>query len=412
LDLIFVLVQSSMLNARLPQMVNQGGQDSQRVERTVSLTQKLRLRVALRIVVLSLHFFLAVSIWRLINSFLPAQSFGWTLLELFAAAALVLGIEFSVEALVLKNPERWAMRVLPLAQGIDFLLSPLSALFELVLGSSRDLGRRAGAVTEDELKTWVESEGDEGSLEGDERQMIYSIFHFGDTLVREIMVPRIDITALDVDTSLDDAVRAFSTSGHSRLPIYEETIDNIIGLLYAKDLLRLQKQTGAENTIRQFLRPAYFVPEAKKVDELLREMQARSVHMAIVVDEYGGMAGLVTLEDIVEEIVGEIRDEYDQSEELLYQQVSPDEYLFNGRIDVEDVNDVLGTQLSRDLADTLGGYIYGSIGRVPAGGEVVQVDGWTLKIEQVSGRRIRKVRAVRTESIPLEMPQEKTNDKR
>jgi CBS domain containing-hemolysin-like protein len=154
------------------------------------------------------------------------------------------------------------------------------------------------------------------------------------------------------------------------------------------------------------------VPEAKKVDELLREMQARSVHMAIVVDEYGGMAGLVTLEDIVEEIVGEIRDEYDQSEELLYQQVSPDEYLFNGRIDVEDVNDVLGTQLSRDLADTLGGYIYGSIGRVPAGGEVVQVDGWTLKIEQVSGRRIRKVRAVRTESIPLEMPQEKTNDKR
>ena len=154
------------------------------------------------------------------------------------------------------------------------------------------------------------------------------------------------------------------------MPVYEETIDNVIGLLYAKDLLRVQLQEGQKiSSLRSLLRPAYFVPEAKKVDELLREMQARSVHMALVVDEYGGIAGLVTLEDIVEEIVGEIRDEYDQSEEQLFEKVSEDEYIFHGRIDLDDFNTVMGTNLSKEVADTLGGFIYSQIGRVPVGGE-------------------------------------------
>jgi len=225
--------------------------------------------------------------------------------------------------------------------------------------------------------------------------MIYSIFHFGDTLCREIMVPRIDILALEASTSVPEAVRALTASGHSRVPVYEETIDNIAGLLYAKDLLRASQEEEKPENIRPFLRPAYFVPEAKKVDELLREMQERSIHMAVVVDEYGGTAGLVTLEDIVEEIVGEIRDEYDQAEERPFLKVSEDEYYFHGRIDLDDVDDVLGTHLVSELADTLGGYIYGTIGRVPVGGEQVRVDGWVLTVEQVSGRRIRKIHAVR-----------------
>jgi CBS domain containing-hemolysin-like protein len=222
------------------------------------------------------------------------------------------------------------------------------------------------------------------------------------------MIPRIDILALEANTTLDEAVAVLNQSGHSRLPVFEETIDNVIGLLYAKDLLRVPAEGQSLSSLRSLLRPAYFVPEAKKVDELLREMQSRSVHMALVVDEYGGIAGLVTLEDIVEEIVGEIRDEYDQSEEQLYEKISDDEYIFHGRIDLDDFNNVMGTHIPKDVADTLGGLIYSQIGRVPIGGEQVQVDSLVLTVEQVSGRRIRRVKAVRRSIIPE--AEEKPND--
>lgn len=210
------------------------------------------------------------------------------------------------------------------------------------------------------------------------------------------MVPRIDVFALEASTSLPEAVQSILLSGHSRVPVYEETADNIIGLVYAKDLLRLHTsdEEGIQS-LRDLLRPVAFVPEAKKVDELLKEMQERGVHMVVVVDEYGGTAGLVTLEDIVEEIVGEIRDEYDQSEELLYLQVSPEEFLFHGRIDLDSFNELLDTHLTKDVADTLGGYVYSEIGRVPTGGEKLSLEGWDLTVEQVSGRRIRRVRASR-----------------
>jgi CBS domain containing-hemolysin-like protein len=254
------------------------------------------------------------------------------------------------------------------------------------------------AMTEDDLRIWVEEDQSNGSLEKGERKMIYSIFQFGETLAREIMVPRIDVVALDIDTPLEEAVQALSKSGHSRLPVYEETIDNIIGLLYAKDLLALRRSKDSPlRAMKDMLRPAYFVPEAKKVDELLAEMQSNRIHMAVVVDEYGGVAGLVTLEDIMEEIIGEVQDEYDQAEEMLYQQVTPDEYVFQGRIDLGDFNEIMGSNLSKETADTLAGFIYGEIGRVPAGGETVAVDGLNLTVEQVTGRRIRKVRACRSQ---------------
>jgi len=199
-------------------------------------------------------------------------------------------------------------------------------------------------------------------------------------------------------------------SGHSRLPVYEDNIDNIIGLLYAKDLLRLDLQAGAPEvfSLRPLLRPAYFVPEAKKVDTLLEEMQDQRFHMAIVVDEYGGTAGLVTLEDIVEEIIGEVRDEYDQAEELSYEVVSPDEYLLQGRVDLDMVNMLLGTRLVKESGETLSGYIYGNLGRVPLQGAEILIEGWTLQVEQVLGRRIRKVRAVRR--LPEEEPEEKNHE--
>jgi putative hemolysin len=230
-------------------------------------------------------------------------------------------------------------------------------LFASPSGDSQHPGHpeTPGAVTEDDLKTLVDAGQEDGVLELGERRMIYSVFDLGDTLAREIMVPRIDMIALDVETPLLSAVDAVLQYGHSRLPVYEEAVDQTLGLLYAKDLLRVFREGGQLSSLRDLLRPAYFVPEAKKVDELLAEMQEQRIHLAIVVDEYGGVAGMVTLEDIVEEILGEIQDEYDQEEEAPYQEVKDGEYIFLGRVDLDDFNEIMGSHLSKDEAETLGG---------------------------------------------------------
>jgi putative hemolysin len=312
-------------------------------------------------------------------------------------------VEFFAERLVFKRAERWALALVPLAWLMDLLFRPLSWLLMHVLGNApAGMGRSMAMVTDDELKNWVEEDAPESTLEPGEREMIYSIFHFSDTLCREVMVPRIDVSALEVNTSVSEAIAEVTRSGHSRLPIYEETIDNVVGLLYAKDLLRIAMDCEENTPLRGVMRPAFFVPEAKKVEELLREMRERGTHIAVVVDEYGGMAGIVSLEDIVEEIVGEIRDEYDQSEELLFQKLSDTEYLLQGRMDLDDVNELLDTQLTKDNADTLGGLIYGEVGRIPSEGEQVTVEGWVLAVEHVRGRRIHMVHATRLPETNLE----------
>jgi putative hemolysin len=324
---------------------------------------------------------------------------------LILALVVVFWLEWVVELVVTRHPETWSMRLAPYVRTLTVILSPFLIL-PLAIG--RRNGEAQGpmsTVTEEELKSMVDAGHEGGVLEGDERQMIYSIFELGDTLVREIMLPRIYLNALEVSTPLPDAVDALIRLGHSRVPVYEESVDNILGLLYAKDLLRVSNQAQAGNqasaespvdqtvSLRSLLRPATFVPEAKKVDELLEEMQAGHVHMAMVVDEYGGIAGLVTLEDIFEEIVGEIQDEYDQSEEAPYVQVGEGEYIFLGRVDLTTFNEVMGSQLPSEETESLGGFIYEQVGRVPLSGENLQVGDLSLTIEQVTRRRIRKVRA-------------------
>lgn len=186
------------------------------------------------------------------------------------------------------------------------------------------------------------------------------------------------------------------------MPVFEENIDNALGLLYAKELLRAWREDLDQASLRGLLRPAYFVPEAKKVDALLAEMQSKRIHMAIVVDEYGGVAGLVTLEDIVEEIFGEIQDEYDVAEEAPYQKLSDGSYIFLGRVTLDDVNELLHANLPDDEADTLGGFIYHRLGHVPTTGEEVRVSNLVLTVEQVSGRRIKKVSARREPPVSEE----------
>jgi len=236
--------------------------------------------------------------------------------------------------------------------------------------------------------------GEEGGvIEEEEKEMIYSIFDLGDTLAREVMVPRIDMVAIEAGTSIVDALGVIVQAGHSRVPVYRGTVDNIVGILYAKDLLSYWHNIETLQ-LTQILREAYFIPETKKADELLQELQRRKVHVAIVVDEYGGTAGLVTIEDILEEIVGEIQDEYD-TEEAMIEVVSPDEVIFNARVAMDDVNDALAINLPTDISDTLAGLIYSQLGRVPVVGDQVTFDEVELTVLSVAGRRIKKVRAVR-----------------
>lgn len=298
---------------------------------------------------------------------------------------------FSLE-LARRQPENYALRLVPLMNFVEILFRPLVWPPFLFLRHSQTESEVSGLVTEDELRTMVDASQKEGILEQDERRMINSIFDLGDTVVREIMVPRIDILALDIQDSVAESIDTLLTSGYSRVPVYDGTIDNILGLLYAKDLLKAWRAGTGDESLRELLRPAYFVPEAKKVDELLSEMQARRNHMAIAVDEYGGVAGLVTLEDIVEEIVGEIRDEYDDGEEIFYEEISPTEYLCSGRMNIGDLNDLFDCNLPEDEADTLAGLIYSLAGHVPIQGESILVNDVRLTVEQVSKRRIRKVR--------------------
>ena len=413
LDLVITAVRTSLTQARLPNLIDLREQHPAAVDRTVRLLEKPTLRVSMRLALALVRFLLAASALLLFQVLFPLSfKLGWAALVILLVALLVLMLEFALEGRLLHSNshggEVWALRLSGLGAFLDGLLQPFSRLLMALIGSNSQPGAGFSPVTDEDLRTWLEKEQPEGGLEKPERKMIYSIFQFGDTLCREIMVPRIDVNALDVTVSAEESIQQIIKYGHSRLPVYEETIDNVIGVLYAKDLLRIRLDNGTSPSIRELLRPAYFVPEAKKVDELLREMQDNGMHMAIVVDEYGGMAGLVTLEDIMEEIVGEIRDEYDQSEEELYQQISPDEFLIQGRMDLDDVNELLGTHYSKEVADTLGGFIYGEMGRVPVGGEQVTVEGWTLAVEQISGRRIRKVRARRLSPAPE--PKEEEQD--
>lgn len=316
-------------------------------------------------------------------------------------AGLMMAIlEAGSEAISLRAAEVWAVRLAPLVAAASWLFTPLGRAVRWLSrrGAAGGSGAGHAVVTEEAIMTLVDAGEEGGVIEEEEKAMIFSIFHLGDTLAREVMVPRIDIQAFEENTTLRQAADALLESGHSRAPVYSGSIDNVIGLLYAKDLLAAWRDGRQEGLVRDLLRPAYFVPEAKKVDELLAEMQANRVHMAIVVDEYGGTAGLVTIEDIVEEILGEIQDEYDVGEELPYSRLADGSVLFKGQVTIDDVNEVLQTRLPEDVSETLGGLVFSRLGRVPAAGETVEVDGVRLTVEQVVGRRIRKVRASRIEA--------------
>ncbi|HEX2907484.1 MAG TPA: hemolysin family protein, partial [Phototrophicaceae bacterium] len=249
---------------------------------------------------------------------------------------------------------RW---VHPTMRVLIVLFSPLVRLMlwlSKALASIFGSGALVNVYTEEEIMTLLDAGEKEGTIENQEKEMIYSVLEFNEILAREVMVPRIDIIAVDLETTIQEALQIFIRSGHSRVPVYDGGIDNIKGLLYAKDLLNLWR-TGEQKPIQDIMRKAFFVPESKRCDVLLKELQASRIHMAVVVDEYGGTAGLVTIEDLLEEIVGDIQDEYDVNEEADYVQKGPDEYLVDASMNLDDFSELLEVELTADDSDTLGG---------------------------------------------------------
>ena len=402
LDLLIAATRVSLLNLRPLRLLSLREQAPEDVDRTLVLIEDARLRPTLRFSQTATRILLAGTILSMAGQAAGESRFALVILMviILLIALLLMAVEFTVEGNILQEPERWGMRLESFARALIFVMTPLVFLPVLLLKSQWPAPVVA-QMTEDELKTWVESDQEEGGLEREERQMIYSIFQFGETLAREIMVPRMDMLAFEVTISLTQAAKSFTQSGHSRVPVFEGGTDNIIGLLYAKDLLHVMQNGRKRAGIRDLLRPAYFVPDTKKADALLTEMQAQRIHMAIVVDEYGGVAGLVTLEDIIEEIIGEIQDEYDLSEEEPVHQEG-DDYVFLGRIDLDDFNEVMGSDIPKVESDTLAGFLYDHFGRVPHDGESFETHGLFLTIEQVIGRRIRRVRAHKISSIEEE----------
>ena len=313
-----------------------------------------------------------------------------SLMTLTLTLLLLIFGEITPKTLAFKNPEKLCLLVIKPMQLILFLFAPfvyLFSLFSRFIGYIFGMGNEMNQlVTTDEIKSIVKLGEEEGVLEKEEQEMIEGIFDFSDRIVREIMTPRTDAICVNVSHSLEDAIMLINACGHSRVPVYEDKIDNVLGIVYAKDFL---KKSRKNVTIRNLMRKATFVPETKSIIELLKLMKNNKVHIAIIVDEYGGMSGLVTMEDIIEEIFGEISDEYDKDEIPEVIQLSENTYRVDAGINIDDLQDKLNVKLPADEDfDTLGGFILSLTGNLPLKNDIVEYENLSMKVNQIKQRRI------------------------
>jgi len=327
--------------------------------------------------------------------------------SLFGPLGVVIGIILNVLVLFViaeAAPKTWALQhteraALMTAPLVEFAGRVLRLPARLLIGVANVIlpgkGLKKGPfVTEEEILALAEEAAEHSVIEESERELIESIINFGDTVAREIMVPRTDMVTVGSDATVSELIDMAIDKGLSRFPVYGENSDDIVGLIFVKDAMRVEREGGGAKLVTELLHPALFVPETKQVADLLAEMQASHTHIAIVVDEYGGTAGLATLEDLLEELVGEIHDEFDADIPLV-EELSNGDVLINASINVDDINDELDLELPEGNWDSLGGLVFGLLGRVPVPGDCVETDGARIIVERVDGRRVMRVRLVR-----------------
>jgi putative hemolysin len=403
----------SIRRSRVEQLVDEGSSGARRVRRLLEEPGRFLAvsQLGLTVIGFFASAYAAVSLVDQFSRFLVglgmnkeggADTLALVIVTVILALFTIIFAELVPKTLALANTERFAIA---LSLPVEFLARALGPLIKVLTGVTAAITKLFGAnvsneaqITAEELRLIVERGGEQGILEAEEEQMINSIIELGSRRLHEVMIPRIAIAALPASSTLEEAIDRIVDEGHSRIPVYEESIDEVVGILYAKDLLPFLKPgSGPRPAVRTLLRPPVFVPESMTIDDLLHEFQRRKVHIAIVLDEYGGTAGLLTIEDLLEEIVGEIQDEYD-TEEPMVVRLSDDEARVDGRADVDDLAELFDLNLQLeddDEYDTVGGLVYHRIGGVPSPGDQIDVNGLTLTVESTDGRRVGKVLVVR-----------------
>jgi putative hemolysin len=412
---VFVAAEIALISirhSRVEQMVDDDVPGARRVRRVIDDPGRFLAVVQLAITFIGFlaSAFAAVSLVVALSTFVLGLNVGAAyatpialvvvtiLLSLFT---IVFG-ELVPKSLALAHTERFALTLSGPVELLGRLLGPLvTGLASLTDRIARWLGAdvsREAQITAEELKLIVERGGEQGVLEAEEEQMINAVIELGERRVHEVMVPRVSIVGIRVNATFEEAIDVVIEEGHSRIPAYEESIDEVVGILYAKDLLPYLKSDAAPRPgLRALLRPPVLVPESMTIDDLLHELQRRKVHIAIVLDEYGGTAGIVTIEDLLEEIVGEIQDEYDVEEPMVVR-LSEHEARIDGRADVDELRELFDIELDledEEEYDTVGGLMYHRIGGVPTPGNTVEVSGLTLTVETTDGRRVGKVLVTR-----------------
>ncbi len=393
--MIVAASEAAVASASRLRLATMAGKGDRRASRLYAYAERRASTLASLAFARTLALVLATSL----GIFFVTKERGHTWGVLIATAAAVLVVVACLDALprliVSRSPESWGIRLLPIINLFRTSFGPMAAMVNRALGG---VVKRNGDEQPDETDELLhDAEIDTGGepLDEGERQMIEGIIGLDETTAREIMAPRIDIAAVSDEDTIDDAVSIIVERGFSRVPVYNETIDNIVGIVYAKDLLRCLAENRRPSLL-EIARPPYFIPESKRVDDLLADLRKSKVHIAIVVDEYGGTAGLVTIEDLLEEIVGEIQDEYDR-EEAPIERVNDTEAILDARVSIDVLEELFGFEPEGDDSDydTVGGFVYHHLGKVPAAGDEVRVDGLTLRVLSVLGRRIKKVRATK-----------------
>lgn len=302
--------------------------------------------------------------------------------------------EITPKSIAKQRSEGVSLKVSGIVNIIVKILRPFVAIFTFISSTvlklfGGDLNKDQPFITQEELKTMVDVGEEEGVLEEEEKEMIFNVFEFGDIQVKDVMVQRVDIVALGLDSTYDDVIDIIKEEQFSRIPVYNESIDDIIGIMYVKDLILLNNKDNFK--VQDCIREAYYTFEFKKVTELFKEMKKSRNHMAVVLDEYGGTVGIVTIEDLLEEIVGEIEDEYDELEEEI-EVVKEDEYIVDGRIRLDDLSDLIGVKMESEEFDSIGGFVIGQLGRIPEPKEEVSYENMRFVVEEIDKNRIKKVR--------------------
>ncbi|WP_330577895.1 HlyC/CorC family transporter [Alkaliphilus pronyensis] len=272
----------------------------------------------------------------------------------------------------------------PIVSILTYVTNGIASLLGLKIDKDRPF------ITEDELKTLVNVSHEEGVLEVDEKQMIHNVFEFGDMSIRDVMIQRTDIVAININASFQEIIEIFKQQQFSRYPVYEESIDNITGMLYVKDLFFVENN-NVEFTITNYIRKPIYTFEFKKISDVFKEMKKNRIHISVVLDEYGGTAGIVTMEDMIEEIVGEIQDEYDENE-VEINALNDNEYLLDGATRINDINELLNINIETEEFDSIGGFIIGELGRLPKTGEAIKVKDISFKVETVEKNRVKNIR--------------------